>query len=92
MRGRESGRDFRLGQRTTIGSDSMQCDVILSDRTVSGKHARVQREGKTFVLYDLASKNGTFLNGQRVQKMTLNDDDEIRLGQTVLVFKVTPVK
>ncbi len=88
--GPQAGRDFRLGRRTTIGRDTVKCDVILSDKKVSERHARIQREGGEFVIYDLASLNGTFVNGKKVQKQLLSDDDEIMVGETTLVFKVTP--
>ncbi len=88
--GPQAGRDFRLGRRTTIGRDTVQCDVILPDKKVSEKHARIQREGGEFVIYDLASLNGTFVNGKKVQKQLLSDNDAITVGGTTLVFKVTP--
>jgi pSer/pThr/pTyr-binding forkhead associated (FHA) protein len=90
VRGPKAGRDFRLRSETTIGRDTARCDVILSDNNVSAKHARIKREGGEFVLYDLASLNGTFLNGKKVQKQILSDDDEIRVGSTTLIFKATP--
>jgi pSer/pThr/pTyr-binding forkhead associated (FHA) protein len=68
----------------------MECDVILSDSKVSERHARIRLEGKEFVLYDLASTNGTHVNGKKVQKTVLSDDDEIGMGNTKLIFKVTP--
>jgi pSer/pThr/pTyr-binding forkhead associated (FHA) protein len=88
--GAQAGRDFRLGARTTIGRDPLECDVILSDKKVSEKHARIQQEGDEFVMYDLASSNGTFINGRRTQKQILSDNDGIRMGETALIFKVTP--
>lgn len=88
--GPQAGRDFRLGARTTIGRNPMECDVILSDKKVSEKHARIQREGDEFVIYDLASTNGTYVNGRRTQKRILGDNDEIKIGETTLIFKVTP--
>lgn len=90
LSGQDEGRDFRLGRRTTIGRDTMECDVILSDSQVSERHARIRLEGKEFVLYDLASTNGTHVNGKKVHKIVLNDDDEIGMGNTRLIFKVTP--
>ncbi len=88
--GPQAGRDFRLGRRTTIGRDTVQCDVILPDKKVSEKHARIQREGEEFVIYDLASLNGTIVNGKKVQKGLLSDNDIITVGETTLIFKVTP--
>jgi pSer/pThr/pTyr-binding forkhead associated (FHA) protein len=88
--GPQTGRDFRLGRETTIGRDEIDCDVILPDKEVSSKHARIKREGMELVIHDLASLNGTFVNGSRVQKQILVDDDEITVGRNTLVFKVTP--
>lgn len=88
--GPQAGRDFRLGRKTSIGRDTAQCDVILVDKKVSEKHARIQREGGEFVIYDLASLNGTFVNGKKMQKQILSDNDEIMVGETRLMFKVTP--
>lgn len=90
VNGPQAGRDFRLGRRTTIGRNTAECDVILQDEMISDKHARIQQEGGEFVIYDLASLNGTFINGQKVQKQTLSDDDKITIGKTRLMFKVTP--
>lgn len=90
VEGEDAGRDFRLGDKTTIGRDGA-CDVILfNDSEISKQHARIRREGQEFVLYDLASLNGTFVNGSQIQKQLLTDDDEILVGSTRLVFKVTP--
>ena len=88
--GPQAGRDFRLGRETTIGRDEVECDVILPDNRVSSQHARIKRDGEELVIHDLASLNGTFVNGLSVQKQVLADDDEITVGETTLVFKVTP--
>ncbi len=90
LSGPSAGRDFRLGAKTTIGRDPTECDVVLSDPTVSERHARIQREGDEFFIYDLASLNRTFVNGQPVQRQILADDDEIRIGNVTLIFKITP--
>ena len=81
------GRNFHIGQMANIGRDATQCDVVLDDDSASAEHARIREEGGQYVLYDLASTNGTFVNGQRVQRMPLLDGDEIIIGRTKLVFK-----
>lgn len=63
----ESGRvigSFRLARRrpTTIGRDPTN-DIVLTDRSVSGHHAVIQRHEAEWVLADLGSRNGTFVNG-----------------------------
>lgn len=89
LNGAQAGRDYRLTDKTTIGRDVVGCDVILSDTKLSKQHARIRKEGEEFVLYDLASKNGTFVNGARVQRQILADDDVLLVGNTKMVFKVT---
>lgn len=62
-------------------------DIELSDHTVSRRHAEIRREGGTWVLHDLNSANGTYLNGVRVQKIArLKHGDQIRLGGTLLAY------
>lgn len=86
--GRRSGRDYRLAVQTTVGRDAMQCDLILDDESVSAEHATIKYERGQFVLYDLASTNGTFLNGEKVQRTPLADGDAITFGHTKVVFKM----
>lgn len=83
--GPETGRDYRLHTPTNIGRDGHN-QIVLDDDAVSAEHARIKLERKQFVLYDLASTNGTFVNGRRVQKHVLFDKDEIAIGETKLVF------
>ena len=88
--GPDAGRDFRLDRTTTIGRSAVECDVILQDEGVSDNHARIKRESDEFIIYDLASLNGTFVNDKTVHKQLLSDNDEITLGETHMIFKVTP--
>jgi hypothetical protein len=86
--GPRAGHQFNL--RTgpnTIGRDSRRCDIVLDDGAVSAEHARINFENGQFVIYDLASLNGTFVNRQRVQRQLLMDGDLIGIGNTILVFK-----
>jgi pSer/pThr/pTyr-binding forkhead associated (FHA) protein len=64
----------------TIGRHD-SCDVFLPDRRVSRFHARITRQGKSFILEDLGSKNGTFVNGAPITSpYTLKDGDEIAIA------------
>ena len=72
---------------TTIGRDPRSDIPLPGDTQVSKVHAEIRREGVYFVIYDLNSTNGTFVNGQRVSRQVLKEADEIRVGRTRLVFQ-----
>jgi pSer/pThr/pTyr-binding forkhead associated (FHA) protein len=75
-----------VGATTTIGRlpDNV---VVIDSPAVSGHHACVSREGDHFVVEDLASTNGTFVNGKRVTRHTLQHGDTMRLGQHTILFE-----
>ncbi len=75
------GRRWELRQDVlTIGRHD-SCDISLPDRRVSRFHARITRQGKNFVIEDLGSKNGTFVNGVPVSSpQILRDGDEIAIA------------
>lgn len=60
---------------------SSRCDIVLANRTVSRRHARlILRDGK-WIFQDLASTNGSHLNGRRVGRCELRPGDELHLGE-----------
>jgi len=72
---------------TTVGRTEDNI-VALRDPSVSSRHARVIRSG-TFDIEDLGSRNGTYVNGEKVvEKRTLADGDLVRFGKLVLTFNV----
>jgi DNA-binding winged helix-turn-helix (wHTH) protein len=67
-------------QPLTIGRGET-CDVVIPDRQVSRQHARIRLEDDRYVLEDLGSKNGTFVNGQELPgPYPLQDGDEIQIA------------
>ena len=89
VQGNEIGRRYKLEPgRWILGRDADRCDLVISDGSVSGKHAMVQvdPEAGRYGLLDLGSRNGTLLNGQRVEACALRDGDKVFLGETVLKF------
>jgi hypothetical protein len=91
--GKHKGTDFRIRDgKTMIGSDQ-ECDIKLEDDFISSKHANIKYVNKdgerVFILTDLDSTNGTFLNDSEepIAKEELVDNDSVRFGQTKFKFK-----
>jgi pSer/pThr/pTyr-binding forkhead associated (FHA) protein len=62
-------------------------DFVIDERTVSRQHAAIHREGSTWILDDLGSKNGTRVNGERIAKRaTIKPGDEIGFGAATARF------
>jgi len=84
--GGRAGEAFApAGDRTVIGR-SPECDVFLDDVTVSRRHAELVRDGDRFVIRDLGSLNGTFVNRQRIEEAVLGDEDEVQIGKYRMTF------
>ena len=88
----ENGTAFPLAEETVVlgrnsATNNIQNDIDLSEldikKIISRRHAKIQRENGEFILYDLESRNGTFINGQRLsstQPHTLVSGDVIEFG------------
>jgi len=74
------------GPAVTIGRAEGN-QVRIDHPTVSGRHARVEGTPEGFVLTDLGSRNGTFVNGVRVPRAVLRPNDWISVGSYILTFK-----
>jgi DNA-binding CsgD family transcriptional regulator len=74
-------RAFKIGR-------GRRSDVVIDDRYLSDRHVKVSPEDGTFVLEDLRSKNGTFLNGRRVRKAVLRSGDIVRIGDAIGLIAV----
>ena len=86
--GPDKSRSFRLtGRRAIIGRDQ-SCDIVLSDSSISRRHAVLEQRRKLYVIRDLNSTNGTFVNGIRITERVLQPEDEIQLGTTICSIRV----
>ncbi len=79
---------IQLEDRLSIGRDPSN-QLVLNDPYVSGRHARIERMPGGFVLRDLQSLNGTYVNGVRTREAILTCHDRIRFGETVFLFTQT---
>lgn len=86
LQGPDKGRTLRtIDDQVLIGRGSTQ--VPLTDPTISRRHAQLQAADAGWLLTDLGSANGTYVNGVRIQKPTrLKHGDQIRVGGTLMVY------
>ncbi len=75
---------------TTIGRHP-EADIFFDDVTVSRRHAEITRSGNSFEIIDQRSLNGSYVNGERVDRSALANGYELRIGKFRLNFFVSPV-
>ncbi|OBB47608.1 MULTISPECIES: FHA domain-containing protein [unclassified Mycobacterium] len=86
---RPSGRELvpLSGDRVTLGKATTNAVSLQHDETVSRLHAVLENLGFAWSIRDLGSRNGTFLNGERITaERVLRSGDEVRLGKSRLIF------
>ena len=91
LSGREVGRVVAISDELIIGR-ARECSLRIEDEEVSRRHARIRRltGSASFLIEDLGSRNGTFVNGTRITMHELHDGERLQLGpSTYLRFSTT---
>ena len=86
QKGPGSGSRFLLDADVIEAGRHQDSDIFLDDVTVSRRHAVFRREGESFTVADAGSLNGTYVNRDRIERVRLNDGDEVQIGKYRLVF------
>ncbi|MBV8931550.1 MAG: FHA domain-containing protein [Kutzneria sp.] len=89
-RGPNAGSRFLLDRDTTSAGRHPDSDIFLDDVTVSRRHAEFRREGGEFLVIDVGSLNGTYVNREPVDHAVLANSDEVQIGKFRLVFLTGP--
>ena len=91
LRDEAGEKSYTLGETMRIGR-AADNDIVVDDSRISRYHAEIRWEDDRFFVHDLKSRNGTYVNDQRItSRIALQPDGFIRVGQTRLVFNfVTP--
>jgi hypothetical protein len=90
QRGPSSGARFLLDADRTVAGRSPSADIFLDDVTVSRKHAEFVRELDDFVVRDVGSLNGTYVNRERIDAVVLRSGDEVQIGKFRMTFHPSP--
>lgn len=86
--GPHKGAEFDIKDDSlVIGRDEIKDGIQILDQGVSRRHAEIFRIGEMFFIRDLGSRNGTFVNEEKVTEELLRVGDEVKIGSTVMVFE-----
>ncbi|MBX3251240.1 MAG: diguanylate cyclase [Myxococcales bacterium] len=86
--GEDLGRRVPLGNEPVVIGRSSRCEVQIDQESVSRNHARIAFDGRAYLVRDLGSTNGTYVNDELVESFELRDGDQIKVGRTILKFIV----
>ncbi len=92
QRGPSAGARFLLDADRTVAGRSPDADIFLDDVTVSRKHVEFVREGDGFVVRDVGSLNGTYVNRDRIERVLLRSGDEVQIGKFRMTFHPSPAR
>ena len=65
----------------------MSNDIVINGIGISRVHAKIRPEEEGYILYDMASRGGTYVNGSKIERHCLENDDEISIGHVEIIFK-----
>jgi len=86
IRGRDQGARFQLEEAIHTVGRTQDNSVRLHDTEVSRSHAELIRRGDVYVLRDLSSSNGTFVNGQATTERELVSGDQLQFGRSLVLY------
>ena len=86
VEGAEQGARFEIDEQPVSLGRGAGHDIRILDTEISRTHARIHFDGETFVLTDLNSSNGTYVNGAEIRSRKLQSGDRVQMGRTSLLF------
>src|SRR4051812_36919988 len=84
--GLELGKKYNLERSTFNIGRSTRADIQIDQESVSRNHAKIVNTGKSIILRDLGSTNGTYVNDDLIDEYVLRDGDLIKIGRTIFKF------
>ena len=84
--GLDLGKKFNLDRPSLIIGRSSKADIQIDQESVSRNHCKILNTGKTIMLRDLGSTNGTYINDELIDEYVLRDGDFIKIGRCIFKF------
>jgi two-component system cell cycle response regulator len=84
--GDDLGKKFNLDAPSVLIGRSNKSDIQIDQESVSRNHAKIMNTGKSVILRDLGSTNGTYVNDELIDEYVLRDGDLIKIGRTIFKF------
>lgn len=90
--GKYQGGEYPIdeGRRIVVGRSS-DLDMVLVEEMVSRRHAQISMSNQVITIEDLGSTNGTFVNGEKIQRATLREGDRVLIGTSILKVVSIPL-
>ncbi|HEY4716328.1 MAG TPA: FHA domain-containing protein [bacterium] len=86
LSGVSKGREITIKKDPFIIGRDANADLCIKEELVSRRHTSIYFKNTVFRIKDLASTNGTYLNGKKISDSILNNSDKIQIGDTVVQF------
>jgi pSer/pThr/pTyr-binding forkhead associated (FHA) protein len=83
-----SQKTFSLSSDTTVIGRRHDCDLIIPLTVVSKEHCQLSQNKEAVKIRDLDSRNGTFLNGKRINEATIRAGDYVRIGPLTFLLQI----
>src|SRR5947207_3459843 len=86
MSGKLKGAIFAINEETMVIGRETQANLCIADSSVSRRHSKIEKKDEEFVITDLESLNGTFVNDVPIRSRVLEHGDRVRIGDSQFLF------
>jgi len=84
--GSELGKKYNLNAPSLVIGRSSKCDIQIDQESISRNHTKMVNTGKSILIRDLGSTNGTYVNDEPIDEYVMRDGDLIKIGRTIFKF------
>lgn len=84
--GEDLGKKYNLNNSSVMLGRSSKCDIQIDQESISRNHSKIVNTGKSFLIRDLGSTNGTYVNDEPIEEHVLQHNDLIKIGRTIFKF------